>query len=87
VASATGGTTFSTPTVPTWSSSNQSNSSWTNSVPSSSQGNNHVEILNISATRSSANTVLTVKYDIFIQRFGDGNTTFSLNIDNISTAS
>tara|TARA_Y100000592_G_C5475161_1_gene321861 strand:+ start:2448 stop:3953 length:1506 start_codon:yes stop_codon:yes gene_type:complete len=88
IATAINSTAFnSPPTVPTWSSSDQSSSSWTNSVPSSSQGNNQIEIVNISAVRSNTNTTLTVEYDVLIKRFGDGNTTFTLNIDNIATSS
>jgi len=83
---ASGGTSFTTGfTTPTFSQTNQSNSSWTNSIKSSSNNNNLFSIKDITVSGYTGHsTVLTVTFKVSIHRFGDGNITCNLDTDNIA---
>jgi hypothetical protein len=84
-ATALNGHAFQTPSTPVFSKTDASSSNWTNSVPSSTQGFNHFNIDKITVARSSANTVLTINYVLFLEKFGSANATSVLNLDNIVT--
>ena len=86
-ATALNGTTFSTPNAINFSNKTGGTTSFTNTVPSASQGLNFFEVTNASATRTNGNVNLTITYKFHIRRFGIGNTTVNLNLDNIVTAS
>ena len=83
---ASGGTTFKTSTTtPTFSQTNQTDSSWTNSVKSSSNNNNLFSIKDIAVSGyTGSSSTLTITFKVVVNRFGDGNTTCNLDTDNIA---
>ena len=86
-ATALNSTTFDTPNAINFSNKTGGTTSFTNTVPSASQGLNFFEVTNASTTRTNGNVNLTITYKFHIRRFGIGNTTVNLNLDNIVTTS
>ena len=76
-----GGTTFTTANVPTWSMTD-ANSNWDQSV---TNHGNIIEIVNIAIKRSSANTVATVTGHVLLKKFGTANVTFTLDSSDFLT--
>jgi len=86
-ATAVNSTTFDAPSTINFSNKTGGTTSFTNTIPSASQGLNFFEVTNASSTRTNGNVNLTITYKFNIRRFGIGNTTVNLNLDNIVTAS
>jgi hypothetical protein len=78
----TGGHTFTVDHLPVWSMTDAS-SDWDQSV---TNHGNIIEIFNITAVRSSANTVATVTGDVIIKKFGTANVTFNLDSSEFLTS-
>lgn len=68
---------------PTWSSTDSTKSSWTNSVYDDN-GGMHIEIYNIRITYGTPSA--TLKANVRINRFGDSDVTMVLNLDEFFTA-
>ena len=86
-ATALSGQTFNTPSAINFSSKSGGTTSFTNGVPSVSQGLNFFEVTNASTTRTNGNVNLTITYKFHIRRFGNLPVTVNLDLDNIVTTS
>tara|TARA_R100000654_G_scaffold13186_3_gene28737 strand:- start:2465 stop:3976 length:1512 start_codon:yes stop_codon:yes gene_type:complete len=77
------GNTVTAGTPPTWSSTDQTASSWTNSV-TANNGGTHIEIVNIAV--ASGDPTATVTADVVVKKFGTTDVTMRLDLtDFIST--
>jgi hypothetical protein len=76
-----GGTTFTTANVPTWSMTDAS-SNWDQSV---TNHGNIIEIVDVAIALSSANTVATVTGYVLLKKFGTANVTFTLDSSDFLT--
>ena len=77
------GHTVTAGTPPTWSSTDQTASSWTNSV-TANNGGTHIEIVNIAV--ASGDPTATVTADVIVKKFGTTDVTMRLDLtDFIST--
>tara|TARA_A100001391_G_scaffold175821_1_gene138761 strand:- start:3617 stop:5113 length:1497 start_codon:yes stop_codon:yes gene_type:complete len=77
--------TFNAPSTIHFSNKTGGTTSFTNTVPSVSQGLNFFEVTNAKANRTNGNVNLTITYKFHIRRFGNNNTTVNLDLDNIIT--
>ena len=80
-----GNWTDSGKTVPTWSSTNSSSSSWTNSLYDSttttpSQHGTHIEISNIKVGGMTSNTA-TLTANVLVKKWGTDDVTMTLDVD------
>lgn len=71
------GNTVTAGTPPTWSSTDQTASSWTNSV-TANNGGTHIEIINIAV--ASGDPTATVTADVIVKKFGTADVTMSLDL-------
>jgi len=80
---------FSSLTIPKFSSTNASDSNWTNSI-SSDNGGMELKIEDITAnikTTSATNDQLTLSYRVYVVNWGTQNVTMNLDISDIATLS
>ena len=71
------GNTVTAGTPPTWSSTDQTASSWTNSV-TANNGGTHIEIVNIAV--ASGDPTATVTADVIVKKFGTTDVTMVLDL-------
>jgi hypothetical protein len=76
--------TFNSQTTPTWSSTVQGSSSWTNSVYADN-GGTHLEMTNIIVTRAGDNLTATVTADVIIKKWGTEPVSMVLDLDTVLT--
>ena len=81
-----GSETFSITKTPTWSSTNQSNSDWTNSV-AKDNGGTQIEIFDIAVALTNSNRTATITARAIVKQYGNANVIMNLDVDNILTAS
>tara|TARA_Y100001973_G_scaffold105548_1_gene179145 strand:- start:635 stop:2452 length:1818 start_codon:yes stop_codon:yes gene_type:complete len=80
---------WSSPTIPKFSSTNASDSNWTNSIPSDN-GGMELKIENITVhrkTSSTTNDQLNVSCRVYVINWGTQNVTMNLDISDIATLS
>ena len=71
------GNTVTAGTPPTWSSTDQTASSWSNSV-TANNGGTHIEIVNIAV--ASGDPTATVTADVIVKKFGTTDVTMILDL-------